>query len=103
MNRENSLYHYMVEFTVPVPFPADLYHKIPDQQETVQNLFADGKLVSYTLAADFSKLWAVFISSSESELLTHIDKLPLSQYMEYNYYELRFHQSLKLLPSLSMN
>lgn len=103
MSNHDSLYHYMVEFTVPVPFPADLYHKIPDQQEIVQNLFTDGKLVAYTLAADLTRLWAVFISSSESELITLIDKLPLSKFMEYNYHELRFHQSLKLLPTLSMN
>ena len=100
---DNSLYQYMVEFKVPVPFPQELYHKIPNQQDMVQKLFASGKLVSYTLAADLSKLWAIFVCSSESELLTHIDKLPLSQYMEYDYSELRFHQSLKLLPAMSMN
>ncbi len=93
----------MVEFKVPVPFPSELYHKIPNQQEKVQELFTSGKLVAYTLAADLSKLWAIFVCSSESELLTHIDKLPLSQYMEYDYSELRFHQSLKLLPAMSMN
>ena len=93
----------MVEYKIPVPFPSELYHKIPDQQEMVQKLFTEGKLVSYTLAADLSKLWAVFMSSSESELLNYIDKLPLSEYMEFDYSELRFHQSLKLLPSMSMN
>jgi muconolactone delta-isomerase len=103
MSDNHQLYNYMVEFAVPVPFPTELYHKIPDQQEMVQKLFSSGKLASYTLASDLSKLWAVFVCSSESELLNYIDKLPLSKYMEFDYSELRFHQSLKLLPSMSMN
>lgn len=76
---------------------------IPRQRVNVNEMFNSGKLISYTLSMDLSKLWAVFISESESELLSLVDKLPLSQYMDFDYTELRFHQSLKLLPTMSLN
>lgn len=100
-NRELS--QYMVEFDVPIPFPDHLFTLINDQREKVDQLFTAGKLLTYTLSVDRSRLWAVFLASSESELLSCIDMLPLSKYMDYDYCELMFHQSLKLLPSMSLN
>ena len=94
---------YMVEFVVPTPLPDELFQMIPEQRKEVDNLFTSGHLLSYTLSMERNKLWAVFLAGSESELLSHIDQLPLSKYMEYNYYELMFHQSLKLLPTMSLN
>lgn len=103
MNEEKHLRHYMVEFTVPTPFPQELYHLIPKQRGTVNDLFTSGKLVSYTLTMDLTKLWVIFLASTESELINLVDKLPLTSYMDYDYSELRFHQSLKLLPTMSLN
>jgi len=93
----------MVEFAVPAPFPQELYHFIPKQRSVVNDLFTSGKLVSYTLSMDLTKLWVIFLASTESELITLVDKLPLTSYMDYDYTELRFHQSLKLLPTMSLN
>lgn len=103
MSKEKQISHYMVEFSVPSPFPQELYTLIPNQRATVNELFTSGKLLSYTLSMDLSKLWAVFLAQSESELFSLVDKLPLSSYMDFDYTELRFHQSLKLLPTMSWN
>lgn len=102
-SEHKSVTQYMVEFTIPTPLPDDMFQMIPQQREEVDNLFTAGRLLSYTLSVEKNKLWAVFLASSESELLSYIDQLPLSKYIEYNYYELMFHQSLKLLPSMSLN
>jgi len=69
----------------------------------VEKLFTAGKLTMYSLAIDRSKLWALFLAESESQLISLIDRLPLSSYMDYNYHELMFHQSAQLLPALSLN
>ena len=93
----------MVEFYIPLPIDNEIYQLIPEQRKQVQILFNSGKLVAYSLAADKSKLWALIVASSESELIQIIDTLPLTKYIDYNYSELMFHQSLKLLPAMSLN
>lgn len=102
-NDNKVIQQYMVVFVIPTPLPDHMFDMIPAQREEVDNLFSAGRLLTYTLSLDKSKLWAVFLAGSESELLRYIDMLPLSQYVEYDYQELMFHQSLKLLPSMSLN
>lgn len=94
---------YMVEFMVPFPFPIELESMIPDQRLAVHKLFIDGKMLNYTLAQDRSKLWAIFFADSESELLSFIHELPMSDYMDYNYTELMFHEAVQHLPAMSLN
>jgi len=103
MPQSNDIIQYMVEFRVPDPITQEIISLIPDQREVVETLFTGGKLVIYSLAQDRSKLWAIFVASSESELLNLIDRLPLSSYMDYDYHQLMFHQSVQLLPALSLN
>lgn len=102
-NEDRILKQYMVEFTIPQPIPDSLLLMIPDQRREVDRLFQNGKMVSYSLSMDRNTLWAIFLASSESELLSLIDQLPLSIYFEYNYNELMFHQSMRLLPAMSLN
>lgn len=103
MGEDTQIRQYMVDFKVPFMRDEEFNKLIPQQRKQVNDLFVGGKLLSYTLSANREKLWAVFLVSSESELLHTIDRLPLTVYMDYQYYELLFHQSLRLLPSLSMN
>lgn len=103
MPQNSEHIQYMVEFIVPYPITEEIISMIPDQRAVVEKLFAGGKLVIYSLAEDRSKLWAIFVASTESELLKLIDRLPLSSYMEYDYHQLMFHQSVQLLPALSLN
>lgn len=102
-NEHKAIQQYMVEFVIPTPTPDYLYELVPEQQEAVHKLFGAGRLLTYTLSINRGKLWAVFLAGSESELLSYIDKMPITQYVEYQYSELMFHQSLKLLPSMSLN
>lgn len=103
MPQNSEHIQYMVEFIVPYPITEEIISMIPEQRAVVEKLFTGGKLVIYSLAEDRSKLWAIFVASTESELLKLIDRLPLSSYMEYNYNQLMFHQSVQLLPALSLN
>lgn len=103
MPQNNEIIQYMVEFKVPNPITQEIISLIPDQREVVEKLFTTGKMIIYSLADDRSMLWAIFIASSESELLKLIDRLPLSSYMDFDYHRLMFHQSAQLLPALSLN
>lgn len=93
----------MVEFTIPEPLTDELLDLIPDQQEVVDQLFASGKLLSYSLSLDRTKLWALMLADSESELLGIIDSLPMTAMMDYDYSELMFHNSVHLIPAMSLN
>lgn len=94
---------YMVTFEMPYPFPQELYAMIPEQREAVEQLFGKGCLVSYTLAQDRSRLWAIFRATAESELVAYIDSLPMTMYCDYNYHEIMFHDTVTILPAISMN
>lgn len=103
MPQSNNVIQYMVVFKVPHPITQEVIELIPEQRIMVEKLFSANKMLIYTLDAERTTLWAVFLADSESELINLIDRLPISQYMEYEYSELMFYQSLNLLPSLSLN
>ena len=96
-------YKYMVEFVLPIPIPMDLQAMIPAQRNVVHRLFMEGRLLSYTLTEDRSKLWAIFLADSESELISYIDRLPMTGYMQYDYQRLMFHETIKYLTTMSLN
>lgn len=93
----------MVEFDIMYPNDDQFLQLIPKQRAMVNSYFQDGKLMSYTLNMNRTKLWAVFHVEGESQLIALIDELPLSRYMDYEYEELMFHNSLHMIPSMSMN
>lgn len=94
---------YMVEFDVYYQIDGEFESKIPSQRSAITRLFEKGKLLSYSLSRERTKLWGVFLVSSESELIQIIEKLPLTPYMDYDYSELLFHNGLSLIPSMSLN
>ena len=95
--------HYMVEFDLSLADLNELYHLAPQQQERVNELFLRGKIHTYSLSMIYDKLWAVFVVESESELVNLIESLPATTYLDYNYHELMFHQSLGVMPNYSLN
>jgi len=98
----NNVRQYMVAFEVP-PLTEDLMEMIQDQKDALDNLFAQGKLLSYSFTMDRSNLWAVMMAASESELLVNIDTLPMTPYMDFDYHELMIHNTVHLMPSMSLN
>jgi hypothetical protein len=97
-----KIYKYMVQFNFS-DFTLEMQEMIPRQRLVVDRLFDQGVLITYTLAADRSKLWAVFQADGESELLSYIDTLPMTKYADYTYNEIMFHDSSQFIPSISLN
>ena len=94
----------MVEFNIPLDVDARFFNLIPNQRIKVKQYFDQNILVSYSLNQDRTKLWAIFLASSSSELESFIEDLPLSSYMTYKFQELMFHESQeKELPYISLN
>ena len=93
----------MVEFFVPSPVTEELKSMIPAQREAVEDLFVSGNLLSYSLSLDRERLWAIMLADTESELLNLIDSLPMTDFMDFDYKELMFHNAVHLMPAMSLN
>jgi muconolactone delta-isomerase len=98
-----SQMHFMVVFDLPQEFTEEMANTIPKQRRKVDQFFQTGKLLSYTLAADRSHLWAIFICDSEYELVRLVNKLPMTRFFTYSIYDTMFHSSAQVFPSFSVN
>lgn len=94
---------YLVEFDIPQPLPDYLVDMIPQQREAMDELFADARLLSYAVTLDRTKVFAVFLAYDMDELIESINRLPMTIYMEYHIRELMFHNTVHMVPSMSLN
>jgi muconolactone delta-isomerase len=81
----------MVDFTLPTSLSADFMELIPQQRYVVDKMFAQGKLISYTLSLENLKLWAIFAAENEMKVIDYISDLPLTQFMEIEISVVTFH------------
>ncbi len=96
--------YFMVDFTLPPVLDDAFVNTIPDQRVAVSKLFASGKLVNYALAFENSKLWAVFMATSEMEVLDMIGDLPLTEFMDVKISILNFYNAVfPQMPAFSVN
>ncbi len=99
-----SDYQFMVDFTLPETLTEKFLQNIPHQRAKVNRLFREGKLVTYSLSLENSKMWAVFNANSEFEVKEMISTLPLSEFMEAKVSSLTFFNSMaEEAPVFSMN
>lgn len=76
---------------------------IPRQRYIVNTMLAEGRLKSYSLSMDRSRLWVVLVADSEFDALETISQLPLSSYMTPNLSELMFYNSPEAVMHFSLN
>ena len=97
-------YHYMVDFTLPNPMSEEFMQLVPFQRLAVNKLFEEGKLVSYALSLENSRLWGIFSANSELEVMDLISDLPLTPFMKVDISLLTFYNDTKTqVPKFSLN
>lgn len=95
--------YYMIEFDVP-PIDKSLSRMIPIQQMKVDELMTSGKMISYMLSADRTKLWTVVDADTEFEAMDIIAELPMTVHMRAHLQPLMFHNSAQhVMPTFSAN
>lgn len=95
---------FFVDFRIPQPLTQEFVSLIPAHRARVNELMSQGKILSYSLAMDRSRVWAVVQAASVEDAESIADSLPLSPYMHWDVHELMFHNSVQLaLPAMSMN
>jgi len=76
------MHQFMVDITLPAELTEEFLELIPKQRTLVNQLFNQGKLTSYSLAIDRSKLWATIVAESEEDVVHILSLLPLRRFME---------------------
>ncbi len=100
----NTVYQFMVDFTLPKNLSIEFKDLIPYQKMVVERFFDEGKLSTYAQSFETSKLWAIFNAKSEMEVLNMLADMPLTSFMEVDINMLSaFSTAENYLPQFSMN
>lgn len=96
---------YMVQLDLPETLTQEFLSLIPTHRSKVNELMTQGKIFSYSLAADRTKIWAVLLAPSELEAMETLGELPLMRFMNIGEVSaLAFHNSISLsMPQFSLN
>lgn len=93
----------MVDFDIPTPFTPSMSHTLVKQRERVSELFFEGKIISYCVNSERTKLWVIVVCETEFELLDLIVSLPMTKFMSYHYDEIMFLEMAAVIPDMSLN
>lgn len=87
----------MAEFMVDIDLHdanSDAFMRlIPSQRAVVNELMYEGKITSYCVSLDRSKLWMVVIARDEDQVMEYLAKFPLIQFMDCEIAPLLFSNS----------
>ena len=100
----NTVYQFMVDFTLPQSLTLEFKDLIPYQKMVVERFFDEGKLSTYAQSFETSKLWAIFNAKSEMEVMNMLADMPLTSFMQVDINMLSaFSTADNYLPQFSMN
>ena len=95
---------YMIDIDLPGVITEDFAALIPDQRATVNALMTEGKIASYSLAMDRSRLWVIVNAATADEARGVIASFPIIAYIKFRIHELMFSNSVRMLsPQFSLN
>jgi Muconolactone delta-isomerase len=95
---------FMVELTLPNELTEEFLQIVPRHRLKINELMERGKINSYALAADRSKVWCIVKAESEFEVMDIIAQFPLIDYLTPSISELMFNNAVALrLPLFTLN
>lgn len=93
----------MVEFDLPEIIDEEFMALIPKQRYVINSMLAKGRVQSYALSIDRSRLWAIMKGESEFDVMESIAQMPLSPFMIPHVSELMFNNTADALMQFSLN
>jgi hypothetical protein len=95
---------FIVSSRLPEEFSQEFLSLIPLQRSTVNRLMSKGVILTYSVAADRTRLWVTLEAESEVDVIHVLSELPLIRFMRPEISELMFHHNLSfMLPHPSLN
>lgn len=98
-----NTFEYLIDIDLP-ELTKEFIELIPSQVAMTNRLMKKGKLTSYTLASDRTKLWVTLNAASEDEVIEILQSFPIYSYLQYKIYKLAFNNYVSFsLPKVSLN
>jgi hypothetical protein len=95
---------YMIDFELPQPLTEEFAELIPSQRAQVNSLMGEGKIASYSLSMDRSRLWVIVNAETPQTAREIIASFPIITFIKFRMHELAFHNSVRFLrPQFSLN
>jgi len=94
---------YMIDIDLP-EMTQEFISLIPSQIVVINKLMKTGKISSYTLSSDRTKLWVLINAETEKEVVDILKEFPIYPYLIFNVYKLAFNNTISVfLPKVSLN
>ena len=95
---------FMVDVNLHGAHSDEFLKLIPSQRSVVNDMMFEGKIISYGVSMDRSKLWITMVGKNEEEILDQLSKFPLIDFMDCEVSPLLFHNSAQQIFShISLN
>ncbi len=95
---------FMADITLPETITDEFAALIPFQRARVNVLMFEGKILSYSLSMDRSRLWVVVSAATVDDAHSIIASFPIYHFVRVQVQELMFHNGTHLLhPQFSLN
>jgi len=95
---------YIVDIDLPYPPAEEFIELIPSQRAHVNTLMGEGKIASYSLSMDRSRLWVIVNAATAEDARGIVASFPIIAFIKFRVHELAFHNSVRLLrPQFSLN
>lgn len=82
---------YMIDIQLPDDFTQDFIELIPYQRALIDQLMNEGKILTYSLAANRSKLWVIVDANNRHEVYNILSGFPIFDFIKSTVSELAFH------------
>lgn len=95
---------YLVDIDLPSPPSDEFIQLIPEQRSKVNALMGEGKIASYALSMDRSRLWVIVNAETPHEARDIVSSFPILAFIKFRMHELAFHNSVRIIrPQFSLN
>ncbi len=94
----------MIDIDLPQPITQEFADLIPEQRALVNTMMGEGKIASYSLSMDRSRLWVIVNAETSEDARGIIASFPIVPFIKFKVEELMFHNSVRFLrPQFSLN
>lgn len=95
---------YLFQIELP-PLTEDITSTIPEHRKYINKLFAEGRILSYSLSINRDHIWCVINAEDEKEAMELVAEFPLRKhFLDVLCHHLLFHNSLPVaMPGISLN
>lgn len=101
---EQMMSEFMVDVNLRGVHSDDFLRLIPGQRNVVNELMLEGKITSYCVSMDRSKLWMTMVGKDEEEIMEVLSRFPLIKFMDCEISPLLFYNNaFRAFSHISLN